>query len=296
MCWIAVLFHVNAHYPLIEAANREESRTRPSHPSASAGSPNVWAGRDDLARGPGWELMRGGLLAAITNRAAFSRDASQRSRGLLCLDTLGCDSPGSARSIFVDELSRRQFNPFILLCASHSEGWVGTWQGDIRDLTPGIHVVSNYGDVDDDRLPVVREARDRIASLDIALPIIEIFLATWGEFVPGRTNRSRFARPGATTGPYRRAWSRSTPAGRLPPIGMLRVRQAKFLFPRSRCHQQRVGPGRVRPETDAPAPRVPRFLRRGCTVVSPAHRERRGLWVAGLPTSPRALRRLPATM
>src|SRR5215210_8553200 len=32
----------------------------------------------------------------------------------------------------------------------------------------------------------------------------------------------------------------------------------------------------------------------GCTVVSPAHRERRALWAAGLRVSPIALRRSPA--
>ena len=189
MCWIAVLFHVNAHYPLIVAANREESRTRPSQaPFQWAGSPTVWAGRDELAGGTWLGVNASGLLAAVTNRPASSRDATLRSRGLLCLDTLRCESPGSAQSFFVDELSRRRFNPFNLLCASHSEGWVGTWQGDIRDLTPGVHIVSNYGDVDDDTLPVVREARDRIASLDVASPVIEDLLGNLGN-VCARTDQ-----------------------------------------------------------------------------------------------------------
>jgi uncharacterized protein with NRDE domain len=174
MCWLAVVFQVNAHYPLIVAVNREESRTRPSQaPFAWTGSPTVWAGRDELAGGTWLGVNAMGLVAAVTNRPAASRDATLRSRGLLCLDTLRCDSPRSARSFFVDELSRRRFNPFNLLCVNHIEGWIGTWQGDIRDLEPGIHVVSNSGDVDDDTLPIVREARDRIASLDLASPLID---------------------------------------------------------------------------------------------------------------------------
>ena len=176
MCWIAVLLGVNAHYPLIVAANREESRTRPTQaPFQWAGSPTVWAGRDELAGGTWLGVNATGLVAAVTNRplAADSRDATLRSRGLLCLDTLRCDSPGSARSFFVDELSRRRYNPFNLLCVNHVAGWVGTWQGEIRDLEPGIHVVSNFGDVDDDTLPVVREARHRITSLDLAPPNID---------------------------------------------------------------------------------------------------------------------------
>jgi hypothetical protein len=59
---------------------------------------------------------------------------------------------------------------------NHIEGWVGTWQGEIRDLAPGIHVVSNFGDVDDETLPVVREARERVASVAVASPDIDDLL------------------------------------------------------------------------------------------------------------------------
>jgi uncharacterized protein with NRDE domain len=183
MCWIAVIFRVNEHYPLIVAANREESRMRPSQAPlrwTCTGSPTVWAGRDELAGGTWLGVNSTGVLAAVTNRPSDSRDATRRSRGLLCLDTLRCDSPASARTNFVDELSVRSFNPFNLLCASHVEGWVGTWQGDIRDLTPGVHVVSNYGDVDDDTLPIVREARDKIESLNLASPVIDELFGSLG--------------------------------------------------------------------------------------------------------------------
>ena len=189
MCWIAVLLRVNAHYPLIVAANREESRARPSQaPFQWAGSPTVWAGRDELAGGTWLGVNATGLVAAVTNRPVLSRDATLRSRGLLCLDTLRCDSPRSARSFFVDELSARRFNPFNLLCANHVEAWVGTWQGDTRDLEPGIHIVSNFGDVDDDTIPVVREARDRIASLDVASPLIDDLFGSLGR-VCARTDQ-----------------------------------------------------------------------------------------------------------
>jgi uncharacterized protein with NRDE domain len=176
MCWIAVLFQVNAHYPLIVAANREELRTRPFQgPFRWPGSPTVWAGRDELAGGTWLGANATGLLAAVTNRPANrdSGDATRRSRGLLCRDTLRCDSPASARAFFAEELSGGRFNPFNLLCASPAEGWVGTWQGAVRDLAPGLHVVSNFGDVDDGTIPVVREVQDRMASADLASPAID---------------------------------------------------------------------------------------------------------------------------
>jgi uncharacterized protein with NRDE domain len=100
---------MNAHYPVIVAANREESRTRPSRaPFQWGGSPTVWAGRDELAGGTWLGVNAIGLVAAVTNRPVESRDVTLRSRGLLCLDTLRCESPSAARSFFVDELSRRQ--------------------------------------------------------------------------------------------------------------------------------------------------------------------------------------------
>src|SRR5918994_1653772 len=106
MCWIAVLFRVNPHYPLIVAANREESRARPSQaPFRWPGSPAVWAGRDERGGGTWLGVNAAGLLAAVTNRPAVNPDATRRSRGLLCLDTLRCDSPRSARSFFSDELA-----------------------------------------------------------------------------------------------------------------------------------------------------------------------------------------------
>src|SRR5688500_15716157 len=178
MCWIAVLFHVNPHCPLIVAANREESRARPSRaPFRWPGRPAVWAGRDELAGGTWLGVNATGLLAAVTNRPLVadsgSRDATRCSRGLLCLDTLRCDSPGSARPFFGDELPVRRFNPFTLLCAPPAAGCVGTWQGDVRDLSRGVHIVSNVGDVDDDTIPVVREVQNRMASVVLASPAID---------------------------------------------------------------------------------------------------------------------------
>jgi uncharacterized protein with NRDE domain len=191
MCWIAVLFHVNPHYPLIVAANREESRARPSRaPFRWPGRPALWAGRDELGGGTWLGVNASGLLAAVTNRplADVSPDLTLRSRGLLCLDTLRCDSPVSARSFFVDELAVGGYNPFNLLCASHAAGWVGTWQGDIRELTPGVHIVSNFGDVDDNSLPIVREARARITSLDLTSPDIAELFGSLGR-VSARTDQ-----------------------------------------------------------------------------------------------------------
>jgi uncharacterized protein with NRDE domain len=176
VCWIAVLFRVHRDYPLIVAANREESRSRPSQPPLRwPGDPTIWAGRDARHGGTWLGVNDAGLLAAVTNRPEDDVDPTRPSRGLLCLKTLRCDSPETARAFFVNELTARRYNPFNLLCVNHLDGWVGTWQGMIRALTPGLHVLSTYGDVDDDRLPVVRTARARIEATDpTSLPLDEL--------------------------------------------------------------------------------------------------------------------------
>ncbi len=174
MCWIAVLIQANPRFPLIVAANREEARQRPTRaPFRWPQEPAIWAGRDEVAGGTWLGANAAGLLAAVTNRRDGVFDAARRSRGLLCLDCLRCESAAAARSFVGDELTRRPYNAFNLLCANPEEGWVASGPETYQALTPGVHVLSNFGDLDDDRLPVVREARDRIAPLLLDSPDID---------------------------------------------------------------------------------------------------------------------------
>ena len=173
MCWIAILFQVNPRFPLIVAANRDEARRRSTRaPFRWPEDPVIWAGRDDVAGGTWLGVNAAGLLAAVTNRPDADFDAARRSRGLLCLECLRHDSPETARAYFEDELATRRYNAFTLLCANPGEGWVASGPGDGRALTPGVHVLSNFGDLDDDRLPVVREVRDRVIALSLDSPNI----------------------------------------------------------------------------------------------------------------------------
>ena len=159
---------------------RSPDPDHPRHRFSGQARPPVWAGRD-LHRGGTWlGINAAGLLAAVTNRPEATVDATRRSRGLLCLDVLQSDSPRAARARFVDALAADSYNPFNLLCVNHREGWVGTWHGDIRDLTPGIHVLSNHGDMDDDRLPVVQAVRASLEAEDVTAPRIDDLLGTLG--------------------------------------------------------------------------------------------------------------------
>jgi hypothetical protein len=181
MCWIAVLFRVRDDFPVIVAANRDEARDRPTRdPLRWPGCPAIWAGRDERGGGTWLGVNAAGLLAAVTNRPETCFDPARRSRGLLCRDVLRSESPPDARARFVADLATRSYNPFNLLCVNHRQGWAGTRRGDIVDLTPGLHVLSNHGDVDDDRLPVVQAVRASIATIDLTAARIEDLFAELG--------------------------------------------------------------------------------------------------------------------
>ena len=52
MCLVIALFQMNETCPLIVAANREESRDRPTRaPFRWSEEPTLWAGRDEVAGG-----------------------------------------------------------------------------------------------------------------------------------------------------------------------------------------------------------------------------------------------------
>jgi uncharacterized protein with NRDE domain len=178
---ITVLFRVNPRFPLIVAANREEARRRPTRePFRWPEEPGIWAGQDAVAGGTWLGVNAAGLLAAVTNRPEPDFDAARRSRGLLCLDCLRHESPATARSFVADELTRRRYNAFNLLCANPGEGWGTSGSGHVQTLAPGVHVLSNFGDLDDDRLPVVAEVRDRVKALPLDSPDIAALFAGLG--------------------------------------------------------------------------------------------------------------------
>lgn len=201
MCWIAILFRVNPRFPLVVAANREESRRRPTRaPFRWPGEPAVWAGRDEAAGGTWLGVNAAGLLAAVTNRPEADFDASRRSRGLLCRECLRRESPGEAQAFVDGELSRRRYNAFNLLCANRDAGWVASATGDVRDLTPGIRVLSNFGDLDDDRLPIVGAVRAKIEALPLDSPDLHALLDGLGRVCAATDGAAPLCRPGGDYG------------------------------------------------------------------------------------------------
>ncbi len=146
MCLI--LFAIQAHprYPLIVAANRDESFTRPASPAGFwTDHPDVYAGRD-LEKGGTWlGIARNGRFAAITNyRQSPSTHAVPRSRGELTRDYLTGNMDAGR---YLDEVSRRhtEYHGFSLIVGTPEALFVGSNRGHdgATPIEPGVHGLSN---------------------------------------------------------------------------------------------------------------------------------------------------------
>lgn len=89
MCVLALLLDPGGPVPLIAAANRDESRARPSLPPGEI-EPGIFGGRDLAAGGTWLGVNDRGLFVAVTNRRAPAKTEASYSRGLLALEALRC--------------------------------------------------------------------------------------------------------------------------------------------------------------------------------------------------------------
>ena len=165
MCTLAIFRDVSASYPLVIAANRDEYLDRPaSSPALLPDPPEVVAGKD-LEAGGTWLGCRvsGGVLVAglLNRRLATPRPVSfvpVRSRGLLCLDALGCASLDAALARLANGGVER-YAPFNLLLADLDRGViVDNHDGAVTtELPRGLSVLTNLA-VNDPRCPRLASA------------------------------------------------------------------------------------------------------------------------------------------
>src|SRR5215471_2946480 len=144
MCTLAVYVAVADDIPLLIAANRDEFLDRPSaDPAIIAYDPTVFAGQDLSAGGTWFGVNQHGLVIGLLNRRQVAEpDATRRSRGLLCLETLQTSSLDEA----VEQLQRippRTYNGFNLLVADGRQAFVATNPSgsvQLTELSAGVHV------------------------------------------------------------------------------------------------------------------------------------------------------------
>jgi uncharacterized protein with NRDE domain len=143
-----ILFSLGHHpsYPLVVAANRDESYDRPAVPIAFwETTPRIAGGRDLRAGGTWLGITRDGRWAALTNyrRAKSWRDDAP-SRGHLVSDYLqGDTSPAEYLKGLLP--TAQDYNGFNLLLGDRTGLWYFSNRDEApRRVAPGIHGLSNH--------------------------------------------------------------------------------------------------------------------------------------------------------
>jgi len=157
MCTIIVAWQWRKDAPLVLAANRDESLTRPSDPPALLREkPPLWGGRDRLAGGTWLAVDPRGRVCAVTNRhpggRAPERDPSRGSRGDIPTLVLSASANDRAAISAMNGFQPWQFNPVNALYLSAAAAfWIGLDDKTgyrAMSLAPGIHVLTEQ-DPDD---------------------------------------------------------------------------------------------------------------------------------------------------
>ena len=146
MCLILLAHKVHPDYPLVLAANRDESYARHTAPAAVWNDcPPIYGGRD-LEHGGTWlGITRSGGIAAVTNfRDGNAARSSSRSRGEL----VACYLRGNQRP--ADYLARvnrdaNAYNGFNLIAGDIDElYYLSNRDGQVTAIAPGVHGLSNH--------------------------------------------------------------------------------------------------------------------------------------------------------
>jgi uncharacterized protein with NRDE domain len=178
MCLILFAIDQHARYPLIIAANRDESYHRPTARLAFwADAPNVAAGRDLEGGGTWLGITRQGRWAALTNyRQAGSYRQGAPSRGRLVSDYLLTQLPPEA---YVESIraNTAQYNGFSLLVGFGTDvHYLSNRAENYQRVMPGSHGLSNH--LLDTPWPKVADGRRLLQALpDLpAAPLTDILL------------------------------------------------------------------------------------------------------------------------
>ena len=164
MCLIVVANHCHERYPLVIAANRDESYLRPTRsPAFWEEAPGVLAGKDLLKGGSWLGMTRDGRFAAVTNfREKKEQHTYPHSRGRLVKNFLESSMPAAEYlEQVLHELPRYDaFN--LLLRDRHSLYFLSSREAQHRVLERDIYGVSN-GELDC-HWPKVELAKKEMAS------------------------------------------------------------------------------------------------------------------------------------
>lgn len=143
MCLAAFAVGDCEAFPLVVAANRDESHRRPTAAADWWADPSGILGGRDLEAGGSWLAVdRRGRLAAVTNQPSPQGRDFSGSRGSLVSDYLAAPREAEA---FCDERARapEEYGPYNLLLYDGEGLFHSANRSGARQLAAGIHVLSN---------------------------------------------------------------------------------------------------------------------------------------------------------
>ena len=146
MCLIIAAWKVSPEFPLVIAANRDESFARPTRCAAFwPDMPDLLAGRDLFAGGTWLGITRHGRFAALTNfRNPNEEKTTTTSRGALVSGFLLGSTPPLP---YLDEIGAvgSQYNGFNLLVGDGKTlACYNNIEHRSETLAPGVHGLSNH--------------------------------------------------------------------------------------------------------------------------------------------------------
>lgn len=176
MCTVIVLRRPDAEWPLLFAANRDESKSRPWLPPARhwPDRPDVVAGKDILAGGSWLGINDHGVIAAILNRpGSLGPGPDTRSRGELVLEALDhADAADAADALgAINPAAYRTFN--LVIADNRDAFWLANRDNaealTCEPLPDGISVFTS-ADMNDPYKPRVARFKPQFESACVPNP------------------------------------------------------------------------------------------------------------------------------
>ena len=151
MCTVVILRRPEHDWPVLIAANRDESGSRPWRPPARhwPDREDVVAGLDELAGGTWLGINDFGLIACVLNRPGTLGPAeNKRSRGELPLEALD-HAEASAAADALAHLAPDAYRPFNLIVADARDAyWVGLRENEnkiiVQPLDDGLSMITAH--------------------------------------------------------------------------------------------------------------------------------------------------------
>ncbi len=203
MCLLAIQYRVVPESPILVAANREEFFDRRSlSPSIQSGKPRILCPTDQRNGGTWLGVNQHGVFVGICNRRTLEPLGSNRSRGLLCKESLRGMSAQSALNRALDEMTKHQFEACNLVIADREVGFVihHETENEILEMQSGLNIIGarNLNDPRDERVQLANRLLT-LQTLDSPVKFLAVASKVFAR-TPAPTGRASMVLRGADYG------------------------------------------------------------------------------------------------